>query len=96
MADACSNCDSEFMIGARFCHTCGLRRAVLTTSPVLVKTDAEVIAGLWAKNVAWVKTGVSWAVDTWQALGRPAYRSADRFLHWLRLRGGSHWGEPFL
>jgi hypothetical protein len=63
------------MIGARFCHTCGLRRAVLTTSPVLVKTDAEVIAGLWARNVAWVQTGVSWTVDTWRKIPFP---------HWLQ------------
>ncbi|MGB8733506.1 MAG: hypothetical protein WCC99_19805 [Candidatus Sulfotelmatobacter sp.] len=85
MADACSNCGSEFMIGARFCHTCGLRRAVLTTSPVLVKTDAEVIAGLWAKNVAGVKAGVSWAVDSWHAIPFP------NWLHYLHFHEIKRW-----
>ncbi len=85
MADACSNCGSEFMIGARFCHTCGLRRPVLTTSPIAVKTDAEVMAGLWAKNVTWVKTGVSWAVDTWHEIPFP------NWLHYLHFHEIKRW-----
>ena len=36
MAEACANCGTEFMIGARFCHTCGLRRPAVAT----VGTDA--------------------------------------------------------
>ncbi len=85
MADACSNCGSEFMIGARFCHTCGLRRPVLTTSPIAVKTDAEVMAGLWVKNVTWVKTGVSWAVDTWHEIPFP------NWLHYLHFHEIKRW-----
>jgi hypothetical protein len=84
MADACSVCGSEFMIGARFCHTCGLRRAVLNTSPDAIKTDAEVIAGLWAKNVAWVKTGVSWGTDVWQEIPFP------NWLHYLHFHEIKH------
>jgi hypothetical protein len=49
MAEACADCASEFMIGAKFCHSCGLRR------PVLAVAGAEVsgMAGLWAWVRAW-------------------------------------------
>jgi hypothetical protein len=30
MAEACGDCGTEFMIGARFCHTCGRRRPVMS------------------------------------------------------------------
>jgi hypothetical protein len=86
MADACSDCGSEFMIGARFCHTCGLRRGVLNASPGAVKTEAEVIAGLWwAKDVAWVKTRFSWAIDTWHEISFP------KWLHYLHFHEIKRW-----
>ena len=54
MAEACDGCGTEFMIGARFCHTCGLRRPqlakVLSTNDT---TDAALMAKLWSRNVAW-------------------------------------------
>jgi hypothetical protein len=54
MAEACADCGTEFMIGARFCHTCGRRRPVMSaTSP-----DAALMAGLWARSIAWVRVRI--------------------------------------
>ncbi|MFZ0291740.1 MAG: hypothetical protein WBW98_09960 [Candidatus Sulfotelmatobacter sp.] len=85
MADACGGCGSEFMIAARFCHTCGLRRAVLTAASTEVRSDAEVIAGLWARNVAWVRNGVGWAADTWREIPFPDW------LHYLHFHEIKRW-----
>jgi hypothetical protein len=51
MADACADCGIEFMIGARFCHTCGRRRPVRAA----ISTDAALAAGLWARSITWVQ-----------------------------------------
>src|SRR5258708_11859505 len=48
MAEACAECGTEFMIGARFCHTCGRRRPVLTSDT----EDAAVVAGVWTRSIA--------------------------------------------
>jgi hypothetical protein len=53
MAEACAECGTEFMIGARFCHTCGLRRPVRRSSEAADNADASVIAGLWSRSIAW-------------------------------------------
>jgi len=83
MAVSCSQCGSEFMIGARFCHTCGLRRGLLAVTPSEVVTDAEVFASLWSKNVASVRAGVRWAIDTWHAIPFPGWL---RYLHFHEIK----------
>src|SRR5947208_15801388 len=52
MADACADCGTEFMIGARFCHTCGLTRPVLL-GPA---SDAAEEPGLWDRSFVWTLT----------------------------------------
>jgi hypothetical protein len=59
MAELCVHCGSEFMIGARFCHTCGTRRPVLNEA----SSDASVVARIWVQKVAWLRStfgGLSW------------------------------------
>jgi hypothetical protein len=50
LTEACADCRTEFMIGARFCHTCGQRRPRI----VSVTVDAAALAGLWARSAAWL------------------------------------------
>ncbi len=69
MTQACAECGSEFMIGARFCHICGLRRPAL-----LETTDAAVLSGLWARNVAWTRTRAASVAAAWRQISFP---------HWL-------------
>jgi len=78
MAEACANCGSEFMIAARFCHTCGLRRPVLAAS-----TDAAIMAGLWARNMAWARAGMESVAAAWRKLSFPDWL---RYLHFHEIK----------
>jgi hypothetical protein len=61
MADACVGCGREFMIGARFCHSCGLRRpsvgaakdaslhGSLTATSLLIREAADDLSAAWRK-----------------------------------------------
>jgi hypothetical protein len=71
MAEACADCGTEFMIGSRFCHTCGQRRPAMAAT----STDAAVMAGLWARsiawNAAWVRTLASSITASWRRISFP-------------------------
>jgi hypothetical protein len=86
MAEVCEGCGSEFMIGARFCHACGMNRppraAILTSGR---STDAELMAGVWARNVAWARTGVSSAAAAWRKIPFPDW------LHYLHFHEIKRW-----
>ncbi len=61
MAETCPRCGTEFLLGSRFCHTCGGRRHE-AISPA-AKADAAVMARYWEQGVARVSsliTGFSW------------------------------------
>jgi hypothetical protein len=77
MTDACAECGSEFMIGARFCHTCGLRR------PALVAPDAAVLAGLWVRNVAWTRARISSVAVAWRKISFPGWL---QYLHFHEIQ----------
>ena len=81
MAEACADCGSEFMIGARFCHTCGRRRPVLAAAT----TDAAVMAGLWARNVAWVRAWAGSAAAAWRKISFPDW------VHYLHFHEIKRW-----
>jgi hypothetical protein len=77
LADACADCGGEFMIGARFCHTCGLRR------PVMAGGADAVIAGLWARSVARVRSGSSLIAAAWRNLSLPDW---IHYLHFHEIK----------
>ena len=45
MAEACSRCGTEFLVGTGYCHSCGKRRPLAMSAAA--RADAAVIAGLW-------------------------------------------------
>lgn len=49
MAETCSRCATEFLLGSRFCHTCGGRR--LEAISPSARADAAAIAGIWEEAV---------------------------------------------
>lgn len=49
MAEACPRCGTEFLLGSRFCHTCGGRRLAAINPGA--NSDAAEMAGLWQKAV---------------------------------------------
>lgn len=85
MAEACAACGSEFMIGARFCHTCGMNRPPRVATLTSPSMDAELMAGLWAKNVVRVRTGVSSVAAAWRKVPFPDW------LHYLHFHEIKRW-----
>jgi len=61
MAETCARCGTEFLLGSRFCHTCGGRRPDAITSTA--KADAAAIARLWERAV--VRTHSALAAIPW-------------------------------
>lgn len=77
MAEACADCGAEFMIGARFCHTCGLRRPAMTTAA------ASVLASLWARGVAFVRSQSLAIAGAWRKLSLPSW---IQYLHFHEIK----------
>ncbi|MGA3213273.1 MAG: hypothetical protein ABSD20_18370 [Terriglobales bacterium] len=50
MAEVCPRCSSEFLLGSRFCHTCGERRPEAVHEDA--HSDAAVLARVWEQGVA--------------------------------------------
>jgi hypothetical protein len=57
MAEACPRCGSEFLLGSRFCHSCGGRRPEAISAST--RADAAVLAGLWERGVGRVQSAVA-------------------------------------
>ncbi len=82
MAEACSVCAAEFMIGAKFCHACGFQRPVFSGQP-LAAIDEDDIAGLWIKSVALAHAGKEFVASSWQRIPFPAWL---RYLHFHEIK----------
>jgi hypothetical protein len=79
MTDACAGCCSEFMIGARFCHACGLRRPALAEGV----TSVEGAASPWARTVALVQPWAESAAAYWREISFPDWL---RYLHFHEIK----------
>jgi len=80
LAEACPECHSEFMIDARFCHTCGLRRPLAASTTA----DSEDIAhGSWDRSVVWVRNAADSVAN---ALERIPFPSWLRYLHFHEIK----------
>ena len=83
MAEACSECGTEFMIGARFCHTCGRHRPVYTSED----HDAAVMAGWWTRSITWTvahaRSGSAFAAATWRKISFPDWM---QYLHFHEIQ----------
>ena len=79
MAETCPRCSSEFLLGSRFCHTCGGRRREVI-SP-MARADAAVIARVWEQGVERMHSLVAGVTSrkTWSAVWRKI-----QFPAWLR------------
>ena len=83
MAEACAECGTEFMIGARFCHTCGRRRPVLTKNP----DDAAVVASVWTRGITWTvsraRSGSASVAAAWRKISFPDWM---QYLHFHEIK----------
>jgi hypothetical protein len=79
MAEACPRCATEFLLGSRFCHTCGgRRREVMSADP---RADAAVLAGLCQQAVGRVQSVVTEL--QWNKITFPAWM---RYLHFHEIK----------
>jgi hypothetical protein len=89
MAEACPRCGSEFLVGSRFCYTCGVRRPE-AMSPV-ARADAAAIANHWEQAVARVRLGAQKFAETcgqvWSRINFPAWLQNLHF-HEIQRRVG--------
>jgi len=85
MAEACTDCGTEFMIGARFCHTCGQSRPALASPG----TDATFLASLRARSIPWIgarlRSGSASAAAAWRRFSFPAW------VHYLHFHEIKRW-----
>jgi hypothetical protein len=83
MADTCADCGTEFMIGARFCHTCGLSRPPLASH----STETAVLSGLWSRSIAWsmarARTGSVSLATAWRKISFPRWM---QYLHFHEIQ----------
>lgn len=57
MAQACPGCGTEYLLGSRFCHSCGGRRPEATSPGT--KEDAAAVARVWQEGVRIVHVAAS-------------------------------------
>ena len=90
MAEVCPRCGTEFLVGARFCHTCGGKRPEALSAAA--KADAAAMAGVWEQFVASARTGMTGLMGRVDRFKFPAWM---RYLHfheiqrWVGLSTGS-------
>jgi len=90
MAEVCPACGSEFLLGSRFCHTCGVRRPETLSSSA--KADAAEIAGIWERGVAAVQLVIESSVEAFNDMQLPAwlhYLHFHEIKRWIGLSTGS-------
>jgi len=62
MAESCPRCGTEYLLGSKFCHSCGGRRPEAVSSAA--RADAAALAGFWDRIVYRLHaaiTGFSWS-----------------------------------
>ncbi|HUO17550.1 MAG TPA: zinc ribbon domain-containing protein [Verrucomicrobiae bacterium] len=73
MAEACPRCGSEFLLGSRFCHSCGHSRPE-ALSPA-TRNDAAELANGWQRVVARIQMFFADVVSgkAWRAVDFPSW-----------------------
>jgi hypothetical protein len=79
MAETCPGCGTEFLLGSRFCHSCGRRRPEAISGTA--RADAADMAGLWELAVARTKS-VAGRVH-WNRIPFPSWL---RYLHFHEIQ----------
>ena len=83
MAEACPRCGTEFLLGSRFCHSCGGRRPAAISSSA--RADAAALAGLWERAIHPLQSAI--AGISWSKIKFPAWMSHLHF-HEIQSRLG--------
>lgn len=92
MAEVCPSCGSEFLLGSRFCHSCGRKRPEALSPED--KAHAAEMAGLWQDGVTWLQGKVQQVSfrGTWSRIKFPAwlrYLTFHEIQQWVGLSTAS-------
>ena len=79
MAEACARCGTEFLLGSRFCHSCGGRRPEAISSSA--RADAAVLAGLWERGIRKIQSAVTRL--SWSKVNPPSWA---HYLHFHEIK----------
>lgn len=79
MADACAGCGTEYMIGGRFCHACGLPRRFV----VELNGSGQVTPELSVLTPAWIRP---WLDSTASRLRKISFPDWLRYLHFHEIK----------
>lgn len=77
MAEVCPQCGTEFLMGSRFCHACGIRRPETMRSSS--RTDSALVARFWHQAV----DGAQLLVKKFQTVEFPGWM---RYLHFHEIQ----------
>ncbi len=75
LAQVCAHCGTEFMIGAQFCHACGLCRTAAATST----SGGGRIASWWSQTATHLHRGTRTVVAAWRAFSAPSWMQRLHF-----------------
>jgi hypothetical protein len=83
MAEACPQCQTEFLVGSRFCHTCGASRPLASGRTAVSAT--EEVSGAWQHTVEQVRSVVTRCMEAARAIEFPGW------LHYLHFHEIKKW-----
>jgi hypothetical protein len=83
MAEVCSRCGTEFLLGSGFCHCCGGRRPEAVNSAA--QSDASSLAGFWEHGITRFNALGSAVAGSWRQVEFPYWL---RYLHFHEIKSG--------
>ena len=81
MAEACSGCGTEFMIGSRFCHVCGAHRPEKNNKTMQAILSRPATGAFLSEKLSWIQSA---AADLSQ--GKIALPLWLRYLHFHEIK----------
>ena len=92
LAEACSRCGTEFLLGSKFCHTCGGRRPDALSAAA--RADAAAIANVWERGIRRIQAGMTGInLPSLRKFKLPSLGSlrAPSWLHYLQFHEIKSW-----
>jgi hypothetical protein len=84
LAEVCSRCGTEFLLGSCFCHSCGGRRPEAVNNSA-AQSGATSLAGFWAQGITRFNALYSAVAGLWRQIEFPSWL---RYLHFHEIKSG--------
>lgn len=84
MAEVCPQCQTEFLVGSRFCHTCGASRPPASSGGVANSDTAE-LANVWQRAIEQARSVGKLCIEAAKAIELPGW------LHYLHFHEIKKW-----